>query len=98
MTAKLAEKRKDFCGRTALPVSLETATGITRDMSTSGAFFWISGVHAVGESISFSIELKTSGDRMMWICQGNVVRTELRGSDVGAAVRITRTAVEPVYA
>jgi hypothetical protein len=98
MTAKLAEERRDFHSRGALPVSLETATGITRDMSTSGAFFWISGAHTVGESISFSIELKTSGGRMMWICQGNVVRTELRGPDVGAAVRITRTAVEPVYA
>ncbi|MDH3316102.1 MAG: PilZ domain-containing protein [Gammaproteobacteria bacterium] len=96
MTAKLPEKGRDYRAHTALPASLENATGITRDMSASGAFFWISGTHAIGEPVSFSIELKTPGGRMVWTCRGEVVRTEPRGTDIGAAVRITRTAVEPM--
>ncbi|MDH3438494.1 MAG: PilZ domain-containing protein [Betaproteobacteria bacterium] len=96
MAAKLPEKGRDYRVHAALPVSLENATGITRDMSASGAFFWISGTHAIGESISFSIELKTTGGRMAWTCRGDVVRTEPRGTDVGVAVRITKTAVEPM--
>jgi len=49
-----------------------------------------------GELISFSIELFTPEGRMMWKCKGDVVRTEPRGNDVGVAVRITKTAMEPI--
>jgi len=94
MTASLKEKRKEVRLRTELPVALENATGITRDMSASGAFFWTSGNHAVGEKISFAIGLQ-DGTGMVWMCEGVVVRVEPRGEDVGVAVRITRTTVEP---
>ncbi|MDH3314837.1 MAG: PilZ domain-containing protein [Betaproteobacteria bacterium] len=96
MTAKQPEVRRDQRVDTALPVFLENASGITRDMSASGAFFWISGTYAIGESISFSIELKTAGGRMMRKCKGEVLRTEPRGTDMGVAVRITESALEPV--
>jgi len=79
-----------------LPSSLERATGITRDMNEAGAFFWISGRHSIGEPISFSIGLKTEWGPMAWVCCGEVLRTERRGDDVGAVVKITRTAVEPM--
>jgi len=94
MTAKLSELRKDRRVDTALPVVLENATGVTRDMSASGAFFWTSGTYAPGQSISFAVELKTAGGRMMWKCRGDVIRTEPRGNDVGVAVRITESATE----
>jgi len=94
MTARLAERRNHHRVRTALPVSLESATGIMRDMSASGAFFWLSGVHAIGETVSFSIPLQTGGGRTVWKCEGDVVRTERRGTEVGVAVKITRTTVE----
>lgn len=94
MTVKLAEKKRDIGPRNELPNLLENATGIMRDMNASGAFFWISGDHNIGETITFSIGLKTGGSRMAWMCQGNVVRTETRGTDVGALAKITRTWVE----
>ena len=95
MKAGQPERRRDRRVETELPVFLGNATGVTRDMSASGAFFWISGAYAVGESISFSMEMKTAGGRMMWKCRGNVVRTEPRKNDVGVAVRITESAMEP---
>ena len=97
MTARLAERRRaDVRGAAGLPLSLEKATGITRDMGAAGAFFWISGKHSIGEAISFSIGLKTDWGPMVWVCQGEVLRAERRGTDIGAVVKITRTAIEPV--
>jgi len=89
------EKRRDKRVETELPVFIGNAMGITRDMSASGAFFWISGRYAVGESISFSMEMKTAGGRMRWKCRGDVVRTEPRDKDVGVAVKITESLMEP---
>lgn len=88
MTARLPEKRRENRIYAALTVSLQNARGVTRDMSASGVFFWTNGTHTIGDLLGFSIELKTAGDRMMWICLGDVARTERRGNDVGVAVKI----------
>ena len=96
MTAGQLEKRTCQRFPTALPVFLENATGLTRDMSTSGVYFWKDGMCMPGELICFSIELYTPEGRMMWKCRGDVVRAEPRGKDVGVAVRITESAMEPV--
>jgi hypothetical protein len=90
-----SQKRKDRRVDTPLLVFLENRRGVTRDMSASGAFFWTSGTYAPGEPISFVIELKTAGGRMMWKCRGDVVRTEPRDHMVGVAARITESAMEP---
>jgi hypothetical protein len=96
MTARLKEKRKDYRVRSALPVSVNKASGVTRDMSASGAYFWVSGTYAIGDSISFSIGLDPDKSRIEWKCEGTVVRVEPRGNVIGVAVKITRTAVEPI--
>lgn len=97
MTARLAARRGERArAGTRLPVSLEKATGIGRDMNDAGAFFWISGRHPVGEPVSFSIGLKTEYGPMAWVCRGEVLRIERRGDDVGAVVKIRSTAVEPM--
>ncbi|MDH3314630.1 MAG: PilZ domain-containing protein [Gammaproteobacteria bacterium] len=96
MTAVQPEKREDQRVHTALPVFQENAAGITRDVSPSGVFFWIGGTYALGESITFLIELKTPEGGVMLKCQGDVLRTEPCGNDVGVAVRITKIAMEPI--
>lgn len=80
---------------TPLSVFLENATGVTRDMSVSGVFFWTSGTYATGESIRFAIELKTAKGRMMRKCKGIVVRTEPHEYMIGVATRITESTMEP---
>ena len=96
MTARLKEKREEQRVRTALPVSVDKASGIMRDMSESGAYFWISGTYAIGDTISFSIGLNPDKSRIVWKCEGTVVRVEPRGNDIGVAVKIVRTAVETI--
>ncbi len=94
MTAKLAEKRSRQRIDIARPVLLENATGVTRDISASGVFFWISGKYSPGESISFAIELQRLVGGTMLRCRGDVVRTEPRSTDIGVAVRLSKTAME----
>jgi hypothetical protein len=89
------EKRAGPRIHTALPVHLGSAEGITRDVSASGVFFWTSeSVCALGELISFSVELKRPEGRMKLKCQGDVVRTEPRSGAMGVAVKITESAIE----
>jgi len=92
---KQPQKRRDQRVDTPMLVFLENARGVTRDTSASGAFFWTSGTYAPGQPISFAIELKTAGGRMMWKCKGAVVRTEPRDHMVGVAASITESTMEP---
>jgi hypothetical protein len=96
MIERPAEKRRNKRVGVAVPVILENATGVTRDVSTSGVFFWKRGTFIYGESISFSMERKTESGKFMLKCRGVVARTEPRGDDVGVAVRITKTVMEPI--
>lgn len=95
MTAKLPEKRKDRRIDTTRPVFLENATGITRDVSASGVFFWANGTYAIGEFISFSMQVQRPEGNMMLKCRGEVVRMKPRGSHVGVAVAISQSVMAP---
>ena len=94
MTSRLAERRNEYRTGSQLPVYLNNATGVTRDMSASGAYFWTPNTYSVGETISFSIRQQSSEGRIVWKCQGNVLRTEPQDVYFGVAVRITSTTEE----
>jgi len=95
MIAQEPDRRSGQRIQTALPVFLKNAEGITRDVSASGVFFWTSeSTCALGELISFSVELKRPEGRMMLKCQGDVVRTELCNGMRGVAVKITDSAMK----
>jgi len=96
MTARLAERRNEQRVRSASSVYFNNATGMMRDMSASGAYFWTPNRCCLGEAISFSIELHTSEGKTLWKCQGNVLRTEPQDGHFGVAVKITSTTVEAV--
>ena len=97
MIKEQPEKRRGQRIRTALPVFLKNAQGVTRDVSASGVYFWTSeSLCAPGELISLSVELKRPKGRMMLKCQGDVVRTEPRAAELGVAVKIIESAMELV--
>ena len=95
MTARLDERRNHYRVRTALPVFLGSTRGVLRDMSTTGAYFWTNGSHAVGEQLIFSVQLHSPEGKTAWSCRADVVRVEPRDGDTGVAVKITRTTVAP---
>jgi hypothetical protein len=95
MIKEQSEKRKGPRIRTALPVVLKGAHGVTRDVSASGLFFWTSEIVCeLGQLINFSVEIASPKGRMRLNCQGDVVRTEPRSCKVGVAVRIVDSAME----
>jgi len=93
MKNKQAEKRKDERVHTALPVFLENATGVTRDVSASGLFFWTDSKCVLGEVVSFAVEFHRPAGRMTLKCRGDVIRTEPRHATIGVAVRIIESAM-----
>lgn len=95
MTTRQAEKRKEVRADAVMPVVLADATGLTRDMSVSGVYFWTdmpAFLPALGNSISFAVAITRPGGKMTIKCRGVVVRTEPRGKDIGIAVKIVETA------
>lgn len=90
------EKRREERISAALPVDLEGATGITRDVSASGICFETEASYAVGNPISFTVKLDAPGGKMMLKCRGQIVRVEPRATRVGVAVKITESTMEPV--
>ena len=89
-----AEKRRHQRIHIALPVFLSDATGVTRDVSASGMFFWTAGACPPGEPIGFEVELRRPGGKMRLKCRGDVIRTESDTARVGIAVKITDSAME----
>ena len=90
------ENRGESRVRTALPVILENTTGITRDLSASGVFFWADGgPFAAGDRISFAVQIRGAAGKMTLMCRGDVVRTEQYETMLGVAVRITESVMEP---
>ena len=89
------ENRRDSRVRTALPVILENATGITRDVSPWGVFFWTDGVaFTAGDRISFAIQIRRPAGTIRLICRGDIVRTEQYEAKLGVAVRISESVLE----
>lgn len=93
MRSRVVERRNDQRFGSALPVYLNNATGIMRDMSVSGAYFLTRNTYSIGETIDFSIGIYTSEGRTVWKCRGDVLRTEPQYRNVGVAVKITSTKV-----
>lgn len=91
------EYRRESRLRTALPVIMEKTTAVTRDVSTSGVFFWThGGAFTAGNRISFVVQVCRPAGRMRLICRGDIVRTEEYEAMLGVAVRIRESTIEPL--
>jgi len=76
-------------------VILENATGVTRDVSPSGVFFWTKGgAFTAGDRIRFVVEVDGPTGRMRLNCRGDIIRTEHGEAIVGVAVKIRESALE----
>lgn len=87
------EKRRQQRIPIALPVYLKNTTGVTRDVSATGVFFWTGYACMRGDFIRFEVELHRPIGKLKLNCQGDVVRTEPGESTTGVAVRITQSSM-----
>ena len=81
-------KRSEKRVRARLAVDLGRAkTGVTRDVSASGAFFETDVSYKVGSRVRFAIDLATPWGPAHFDCKGRIVRLEKHDGTVGVAVR-----------
>jgi hypothetical protein len=72
-----------------VPVQLDHGLGITRDLSTTGAYFYAPHEWVVGSTITFAVALgELARIGLSACCRGVVVRTERTEEGIGIAVRI----------
>ncbi|MBI4194888.1 MAG: PilZ domain-containing protein [Betaproteobacteria bacterium] len=80
----------------ALPVDLGRTAGLTRDVSASGIFFETDARYALGSPVDFMVQLDSPWGRLMFKCQGKIVRVESHDTRVGVAVQFSESEATPV--
>jgi len=95
MKRKRKDERKEKRVKAMLPVDLGGAAGVARDVSASGMFFETDASYAVGSPISLALNLDTPWGKVMFKCQGKIVRLEPHDRKVRVAVKFTESAVDP---
>ena len=90
------EHRKEERVSAALPVRLRSGKGITSDVSASGVCFETDEHYAVGNAISFAVEMKAPTGKMLLTCRGEILRVEQCGPRMKVAVKIDESKLEAV--
>ena len=75
----------------ALPIYLDEATGLTRDVSASGLYFETNSTLSVGDPVNFRVEFDVPAGKMVLNCRGEIVRTEKHADRTGVAIRIAES-------
>jgi len=74
-------------------------SGITRDLSASGAFFYCERAPELGSEIELLLTLPpklAGGDTANVLCRGRVVRVEPSGDDLSVGVAVEFESVEKI--
>lgn len=79
----------------ALPLKLEDGcSAVTRDISASGMYLEIAGLHALRGLVVFEMHLADA--RMRFVAEGEVVRVEHHDGNTGLAVKLRSPRLEPL--
>ena len=89
MKRKKNEKRKGKRVSAALPVAVEGMPAMARDVSATGIFLETDANYALGSAVNVALDLDTPWGKVMFQCQGRIVRVEHRDEKVGVAVHFT---------
>ena len=76
---------------TELPVDIDGAQGLTRNISATGIYFETSAAHEPGSRVHFTIEMMVQGEKKKLVCDGEVMRVDHKGSMVGIAARLVES-------
>ena len=79
-----------------IPLEVKHGTGLTRDFSTSGLYFFTDQPVSMGETLELVMLLdhQNQGERVRLRCQADVVRIEPDLDKLGVAVAITKHLVD----
>jgi hypothetical protein len=91
----MAEHRVEQREALALPVQLgDGPAAVTRDISASGMYLEIPGVHELGGAVVF--EMKLAQAQVKFIADGTVVRVEHHEGRTGVALKLHAHRLEPL--
>jgi hypothetical protein len=95
-TMSMENKRKEERTVIELPLAMENATGVTKNLSSTGMFFWTDSSPAfqVGDRVNITLEVVRSGRKIKPKCQGEIVRVETEGRQCGVALKIVDTPLD----
>ena len=90
------EKRKEERTVIELPLAFDDGKGVTRNLSSTGMFFWTDSApaFAIGDRVSITLEVVRSGRKIRPRCQGEIVRIEPRGKETGVGLRIVESEID----
>ena len=71
-----------------LPVNVDGARGVTRDISTTGMFIIQSAQYEMGSHVDFWLDMDTPEGKVKLCCKGEVMRVEALDGKVGIGVKI----------
>jgi hypothetical protein len=90
----MAEHRIEQREALALPVQLGDGTAaVTRDISASGMYLEIPGVHQLGGAVVF--EMKLAQAQVKFTAEGTIVRIEHHDGSTGVALKLHAHRLEP---
>jgi len=87
MKQKKKDKRQGRRVKATLPVKLEGAPGLARDVSAGGVFIETEASYALGSPVDLALDLDTPWGRVVIKSQGKIVRVEHRDDKIGVAVQ-----------
>lgn len=91
----MAEHRAEQREALALPVQLGDGTAaVTRDISASGMYLEIPGLHQIGNAVVF--EMKLAQAQVKFTAEGTVVRVEHHQGNTGVALKLHAHRLEPL--
>jgi Tfp pilus assembly protein PilZ len=95
MKREAKNKRNGVRVSAMLPVDLGGEPGFAYDVSASGMFLEADASYAIGSHISLAMNLDTPWGKVIFECQGTVVRLEPHNGKVGVAVQFTESTSAP---
>src|SRR5665647_1275904 len=95
MKREAKNKRNGVRVSAMLPVDLGGEPGFAHDVSASGMFLEADASYAIGSHISLAMNLDTPWGKVIFECQGTVVRLEPHNGKVGVAVQFTESTSAP---
>ena len=89
VTEQATKKLRTRRIKTKMPVHFETgAEGFTKDISVTGMYLVQEAQQEVGSHVKYTIGLKTPAGEFRLSCEGEIVRVDADGNQVGLGIRV----------
>lgn len=90
VTGKAEKKPRTRRIKTKMPVHFESgAEGFTKDISVTGMYLVQETQQEVGSHVKYTISLRTPAGELRLSCEGEVVRVDADGNQIGLGIRVT---------